>query len=278
MARPCSLQSRGAEHPLHRPGRHRLRAVRLLWLTDQHPQPRQVGGERAALHEHAYDGALLAVAVLHAERAEPPLQRDGMHHRGVDGLPGQQRCDPFRERVPVRDAAAARIRHILRRQMAPHTRRTDQRRWTVHPMATRAGVRPLLRLPRRRHSPVLSRPGLRQPPGRAAEDPRGGLPPLGRSRRQGDRVRRRPQTGRPRQAVLPLLRDGRQPAPHRYPRNGPTSTRASSTTAGTPTARGCSRGRRNWASCPRTRCCPGTTPTCSSGTSSPRTNDGSTPA
>src|SRR6476660_1379380 len=39
---------------------------------------------------------------------------------------------------------------------------------------------------------------------------------------------------------------GANHAPTRCPRNGPTSTQASSTTAGTPIARKCSRGRRNW--------------------------------
>ena len=45
-------------------------------------------------------------------------------------------------------------------------------RW---PLGTR--IRTVLWLPRRRHEPVESRPGLRQPPGRAARDAGSGLPP-----------------------------------------------------------------------------------------------------
>ena len=208
---PVRSTARRAERSVHRAGRHRLRAVRLLRLADQHPQPGPAGEERASLHQHAHHGAVLAVAVVHADRAQPPLQRHGVHHRGVDGLPGLQRCDPVRERVPVRDAAAARLCHVLRRQVAPDARGTDQRGRPLRPLAAGSRLRPLLRLPRRRHPSVLSRPGLRQPSGRAAEDAGGGLPPHRRSGRQGDRVHRRPQAGRARQAVLPVLRDGRQP-------------------------------------------------------------------
>ncbi len=52
-------------------------------------------------------------------------------------------------------------------------------------------------------------------------------------------------------------------------RSGPTSTRASSTTAGTPTARRCSRGRRSSASSRRTPSSRGTIPTCRTGTKLP---------
>jgi arylsulfatase A-like enzyme len=66
-------------------------------------------------------------------------------------------------------------------------------------------------------------------------------------------------------------------APHRttWPRSGPTGTRASSTTAGTPTGSGCSPGRRSWASCPRARSCLGMTRTSRSGSPCPRRRAGS---
>ena len=72
-------------------------------------------------------------------------------------------------------------------------------------LAARPRLRALLRLPGRRHAPVLPGPRLRQPPGPAAEDARGGLPPDRGSRRPGDRVHRRRQAGRARQAVLHVL-------------------------------------------------------------------------
>ena len=44
----------------------------------------------------------------------------------------------------------------------------------VRPLAAGPRLRALLRLPRRRHQPVVSGPGLRQPPGRAAATPEEG--------------------------------------------------------------------------------------------------------
>ena len=66
--------------------------------------------------------------------------------------------------------------------------------------------------------------------------------------------------------AIEFIADAKQVAPHKpfylhfctgaatprttWPKSGPTGTRASSTTAGTPTGSGCSPGRRSWASCP----------------------------
>ena len=61
-------------------------------------------------------------------------------------------------------------------------------------------------------------------------------------------------------------------------RSGPTSTRASSTTAGTRIARRSSRGRRSSASSRRIQCCRAMTPTCRTGTSCRPTSAGSTRA
>ena len=174
VARTGALDTGRAERLVHRVGRHRLRAVRLLRLADQHPQPGPAGAERASLYEHAHHGAVLAVAVMHAHRAQPSFQWHGVHHRGVNRLPGFQRCDSVRERIPVRDAAPPRLCDVLRRQMAPDPGGTDQRGRPLRSLAAGSRVRPLLRLPRWRHPSVLSRPGLRQPPGRAADDAREG--------------------------------------------------------------------------------------------------------
>ena len=59
------------------------------------------------------------------------------------------------------------------------------------------------------------------------------------------------------------------------PRSGPTSTRGSSTTAGMPTARRCSHGRRNSASCPPTPSSPATIPTFPTGARYPTRRAGS---
>ena len=140
----------------------------------------------------------------------------------------------------------------------------------VRPLAAGARLRALLRLPRRRHQPVVSRPGLRQPPGRAAATPEEGYHLTEDLADKAIAVHRRRQAGRPGQAVLPalLLRRHARPAPRRR-RSGPTGTPGSSTTAGTPTASRCSPARRSWASFPPTPSCPGTTRTCPTGTRCP---------
>ena len=122
-------------------------------------------------------------------------------------------------------------------------------------------------------------PGLRQPPGRAAALARGGLPPDRGPGRQGDRVHRRRQAGRPGQAVLPALL-------HRAPRTPRTTWRKEWADRYTgPVRRRLGRlpgaglrpaeGAR--ASCRPTPSCRGTTPTSRSGTRSRRTPGGSPP-
>ncbi len=206
-----------AERAVHRPGRHRVRAARLLRQPDRHPAPRLARGRRPALQPHAHDGALLAVALLRDHRPQPPLQRDGRDHRARHRLPGLRRQHPVRERVPVRDAAAARLQHLHDRQVAPDAVGAGVRRRSLRPLAAGPRLRPLLRLPRRRHQPVVSRPRPRQPPGGAAAQPRGGLPPDRRPGRPRHLLHRRRQAGGPGQALLPALlhrRDARA-APRR---------------------------------------------------------------
>ena len=79
---------------------------------------------------------------------------------------------------------------------------------------------------------MVSRPRLRQPPGRPAALAGGGLPPHRGHHRQGARVHQGRQGGRAGQAVLPLLRARRVPrAAPRAARSGSTGTGASSTWA-----------------------------------------------
>ena len=83
----------------------------------------------------------------------------------------------------------------------------------VRPLAARPRLRAVLRLPRRRHQPVVSRARLRQPLGRAARAARGRLPPEHRPGRQGDRVHPGRARQRAGQAVLPALLHRRRPRP-----------------------------------------------------------------
>ena len=88
------------------------------------------------------------------------------------GLPRHLDPHPVRERVHLRGARRARLQHLLRRQVAPHAGRGVQPRRVQGPLAARARVRALLRLPRRRDQPVVSGPRPRQPPDRAPGDAR----------------------------------------------------------------------------------------------------------
>ena len=42
--------------------------------------------ERPAVQQHAHHGAVLAYALVHHDRPQPSLQRDVLHHRGLDRL------------------------------------------------------------------------------------------------------------------------------------------------------------------------------------------------
>ena len=86
---------------------------------------------------------------------------------GSTGYPGRQRQHPVRERLPLRDAAAARLQHLRHRQVAPDAGGADLGGRTVRPLAAGPRLRALLRIPRRRHAPVLPGAGLRQPHRRA---------------------------------------------------------------------------------------------------------------
>ena len=80
----------------------------------------------------------------------------------------------------------AGLQHLLRRQVAPDTVGGVQSRCHQAPLAAVSRVREVLRLHGRRDRPVVSRPGLRQPSGRAAGNAGGGLSPVEGPRRQDD--------------------------------------------------------------------------------------------
>jgi Sulfatase len=80
-------------------------------------------------------------------------------------LPRLQREHPVRERVPLRDAAAARLQHVPGRQVPPDAVVVRVRGGPVRQVAAGPRVRAVLRLPRRRHQSVVPGPGLRQSPG-----------------------------------------------------------------------------------------------------------------
>ena len=257
------------ERAVRRPRRHGLRAARLLRQPDRHAELRRTRSGRAPLQQHAHDGALLAEPLVHHHRPQPPHQRHGLHHRACLGLPRLQRGDAVRERDALGDAAGARLRHLHGRQVAPDPEQPGDRGRPVRPLAARTRLPALLRVPRRRHEPVVSRPRLRQPPGRAA------------ARRQRRAITSRRTWSTSRSSSSPTSArsirtsrstctsaSGRRTPRITFRRSGPTSTPASSTTAGTPTARRSSPARRSSGSCRRTQSCRATTPTCPRGSRS----------
>ena len=119
VARATSLEEGRAERAVHRAGRYGLRPAWLLRQPDRDAQPRRTGQERTALLEHAYDGALLADALVHPDGAQPPLECDVVHYGRLDRIPRGQRLCPVRERIPLGHPPREWLQHLLPREMAP---------------------------------------------------------------------------------------------------------------------------------------------------------------
>ena len=241
-----------AERPVHRPRRHRLRPARLLRQPDQHAEPRRAGRRRAALQQHAHDRALLAVPLVHPDRPQPPLQRHGLHHRGLDGLPRRQRLHPVRERLALGDPAAARLQHLRHRQVAPHAGRASHRRpgpttagrWAAASSATTGSSAATRTSTTRSWSTTTTRSSRRRRRRRATTSPRTWSTRPSRSIADAKQVA-------PDKPFFMYFCTGAMHAPHHVPEGvGRQVQGRSSTTAGTPTASRSSRSRRSWASSP----------------------------
>ena len=195
-----------AQRAARRARRRRLRAARLLRLRHRHAGPRRPRGARPALHELPHHRAVLADPRLPADRAQPPLERHGPHHRAGHRLPRLRRPHPA-----ARTASSPRC-------SSPHGYAAwAVGKWHLTPEDECHLAAPRARWPLGRgferfygffggethqFAPALV---ARQPPRRAAALDRRRLPPHRGPRRPRDRVRARPARGRRRQAVLPLL-------------------------------------------------------------------------
>ncbi len=134
------------------------------------------------------------------------------------GFPGLQRRGAQGERLPVRDPPAARVRHLRRGQVAPDPGRRDVHGRAPPQLAPGPGLRPVVRLPRRRDPSVRAGAVPRQPLGGPAPLGRRGLSPECRPGRPGHRPAGRPASRRRRTALLPVLLHRRLPlAPPRAP-------------------------------------------------------------
>ena len=193
-----------------------------------------------------HDGAVLADAAGAADGPQPPRGRDGRHHRDRHLRAGVQLDPAGHGGAAGRDDEAQRLQHRAARQVPRGAGVGDEPDGAVQPVAARQRVRVLLRLRRRRDEPVVPGAVRRRDAGRAAEDARGGLPLHRGPGRQGDHLGRPAEVADARQAVLHVLRAGRDArARTTCPRSGATSTGAGSTTAGTRSGRRRSPARRS---------------------------------
>ena len=84
------------------------------------------------------------------------------------GFPGYDGRMPFENGMLPEMLVRAGLQHVLPRQVAPVAVGGEHARRPVPPLAARPRLRALLRLPRRRDQPVVSRPHARQRPDDAA--------------------------------------------------------------------------------------------------------------
>ncbi len=170
---PMRARKGAPERAVRRARRHRLRPPRLLRQPDRDAELRRARRRRAALHQHAHHGAVLAEPLVHPHRAQPPQQRRWpASPSSPPAIPGYNGIIPFENGMLSEMLLAHGYNTFMvgKWHLTPSNQETAA--GPVRPLAARPRVRALLRLPRRRHEPVVSRPRLRQPPGRAAGDAR----------------------------------------------------------------------------------------------------------
>ncbi len=170
--------------------RHGARGVVPLRRAHQHAHDATARGRGPHLHAVAHHRPVLPHPVVPPHRAQPPPERVRVHLGGGHGLPGVERAHPDGERVPGPGAARAGLQHVLDRQEPQRPVRLVGDGLIEGGVAHRAGLRPLLRLHRRRDEPVVSRPRRGQPLRRPALPARGRLPRVEGLRRQGHLLHR----------------------------------------------------------------------------------------
>lgn len=97
--------------------------------ADRHAQHRRPVRRWSDVRQHEHHRTVLAVEVMHSQRAQPPLQSPGVSDQRVDGLPGLRWIHPLRERPPLRNPSGAGLQHV------------DDRGRPVRPLAYEAQMR-----------------------------------------------------------------------------------------------------------------------------------------
>ncbi len=204
---PAAGRAQRADRPDRRRGLRRIQHIRRT-LSDS--DARQVGRGRPALHALPHDGHLLSDAPGAVDRTQPPLGRHGRHHRDRDRCAGLLLGAAQLDGAAGGDAQAQRLLHGPVRQEPRGPGLADEPGRPLRRLAHgRRRLRVLLRLPRRRGEPVVSDALRGHHAGREQEDARAGLPPDGGHDRQGGQVDRAGEGAHARQALLHLLRPGR---------------------------------------------------------------------
>ena len=252
---PAQGRAQRADHP-HR--RRRLRIVERLRRPLPDAERGKAGGGRAEVQPLPHHRALLADAAGAADRSQPPLGGHGRHHRDRHRRAGLQLGAAQHHVAAGADAEAQRLLHRAVRQMPRSAGVGDEPGRSVRRLADRRRrLRVLLRLHRRRGEPVVSDALRGHHAGRAKKTPEEGYHFMDGHDRQGDGLDRRS-----RRRWLRTSRSSSTSRPARPTRrttcrrSGPTSTKASSTQAGTSCAKRRSPGRRSWASSRRTASSP----------------------
>ncbi len=178
---------------------------------------RGAGRQWPQIQRVQHDRALLADARGPHHRARPAHGAYRHHHGAQPRLSRLQFADAEERRHGRRNPARQRLQHRLVRQEPQRAGLAEQRRRAVRSLADRARLRLFLRLHRRRREPVGPDPVREHDPDRAQGEThrrgQGELPSRRRSRRSGDPLDRAAAGAGPQQAVLRLLRPGRDPRP-----------------------------------------------------------------
>ena len=225
----------GTERPDRAARRRRFRGRERVRRAREHANGRATAARRACVQPVPHHGPVRAHPRRPAQRTQPPLGRHGLHHGERDVRTRAERREAEHQGRTADDAEAERLLDRPVRQVPRGAAVADLARRPVRCLAVgRRRLRDVLRLHRRREQPVLPGPVRRIHARRGGEDAGGGVPPHRGPGRPRHRLGPYPEGARPGEAVLHVLRPGRDPrsAPCAPP-SGRTSTPASSPAVGT---------------------------------------------
>ena len=234
VGRSASCPTGSAQRPVDPDRRRRLRCQQHLRRARADTDARRAGAAGPALQSVQHLRAVRADPGRAADRPQPPPRQHGADH--AQAAARLYHRDPAQRGDDPGGPARQRLQHGRLRQMASDAAMGAGRHRPLRPLADGAGLRLFLRLHGIRYGPVASDHRREHPPPRSR-------------RSAGSAIRRRLRRTSPSSSTM------RPERPIRRTRPRPTGWRgfaASSIRGGTRSARRASRGRRRWASSPRT--------------------------